>query len=136
MDKIRNKLLRLDALFIGITGAVQMMMEIAGHFKQTGIYSDIFARSPYTIGFFEAHGLAMLIALLVLTSKGTRNQFWHRVMLIVHLFLGGANVLFWHSFVVFDLIIPGTIATIFHGCFAIGNFYVVYTASPAQFTHK
>lgn len=123
----RNRwLLRLDAFFLIGGGFVQMVMELLGHFQQMGIYGQIFANSPYTIGFFEAHGLATLIAILVLSEQNRPDLFWHRAMIAVHLLLGGANLLFWQSFVTFELVIAGTIATILHGCFVLGNLYSLY----------
>lgn len=51
-----------------LAGSVQLILEGVGHFGQLGPYATIFGNSPYTIGFVEAHGLALLVGLLLLRA--------------------------------------------------------------------
>lgn len=103
-----------DVTFLGLAGTVQMVLEITGHFAGIGRHAERFYQSPYTIGFFEAHGLAIVIAAVLFMDRSRSNDFWHRLLLLVHLLLGGANVLFWQSFVAFDFVVPGILATLLH----------------------
>ena len=120
---VSRNTLRLNALFLLIAGSIQLVLEISGHFFEVGRYATQFGHSPYTIGFFEAHGFAVLIALAVLNDNRQQNVFWHRFLFAVHILLGGANLLFWQSFVDFDFIVMGIIATSLHGIFIAANGY-------------
>jgi hypothetical protein len=118
-----KQILIADAAFLGLAGTVQMVLEIAGHFAGIGRYAGQFYQSPYTIGFFEAHGLAAVIAFMLFVDRSRANDFWHRFLLLVHLLLGGANVFFWQSFVAFDFVLAGMLATLLHFIFIGLNGY-------------
>lgn len=115
--------LKADALFLLMAGSIQMTLEVAGHFLKVGPYAAMFGNAPYTIGFFEAHGLAFLIALAVLIDTKHLIRFWFGFLIGVHGLLGSANLIFWNSFVAFDMVISGIIATILHGLFILTNTY-------------
>jgi len=118
-----ERLLLADAAFLGLAGTVQMVLEVAGHFAGFGRYAAQFYQSPYTIGFFEAHGVTAVVALMLLIDRSRSNRFWHRFLLLVHLLLAGANILFWQSFITFDFIVPGIVATLLHVVFISLNGY-------------
>lgn len=119
-------ILLADAAFLGIASSVQIILELIGHFAKIGPYAQQFANSPYTIGFFEAHGLALLIAVAFVWHRNSEQlHSWNGIACTVHLLLGGANVLFWQSFVTFDFLVPGIIATFLHGVFVLANGYVL-----------
>jgi len=97
-----------------------LILELQGHFAAKGLYADFLAHLPYTIGFFEAHGLAFLIGLLFLSMTIPRpHKHWHLFAVGVHALLGIANLLFWGSFIYFGLTTPGLIATLLHVGFII-----------------
>lgn len=96
-------------------------METLGHFLGTGPLAST-VESPHTIGGFEAHGLAALIGvLLVRAADHPERRLWHVVGLSTHLFLGGANLLFWNSFVFQDLVPVGIVTTALHGVFVVAH---------------
>lgn len=108
--------LTLDGVFLLGVGLLQVALEVLGHFFGRGPYAAQFEHSPYTIGFFEAHGLAALIGILLLRARGRPDRrFWHLFAAGVHLLLGGANLLFWPSFVAFNFVAQGVVATAIHG---------------------
>jgi hypothetical protein len=109
--------------FLALTGGVQMVFELLSHFMGKGPYGRLFAHSPYTIGFVEAHGLAFLIGLLLIRVAANPQPHWPLFAIGVHLLLGGANLLFWDSFVQFGLVIPAVIATLLHGVFLTAQVY-------------
>ena len=116
--------LRLDGGFLALVGGLQIVFELLSHFMNTGPWGHIFTDSPYTIGFVEAHSLALLIGLLFLRVAAPNPQpHWHLFAGGVHLLLGGANLLFWDSFVQFGLVAPAVVATFFHGVFLIAQGY-------------
>jgi hypothetical protein len=111
----------LHGLFLALAGSVQLILEGVGHFGQLGPYATSFGNSPYTIGFIEAHGLAILVGLLLLRAGRmgpTVQDAW--LGMAVALLLGGANLLFWPSFVTFQMIVPGVVATLLHLAFLVG----------------
>lgn len=110
--------LALDGTFLFGVGLLQMALELLGHFFGRGLYAAQFSHSPYTIGFFEAHGLAALVGILLIRAMGWPDRrFWHLFAVGVHLLLGGANLLFWISFTSFGMVPMGIVVTAIHGLF-------------------
>ena len=119
-----NKLiLRLNAGFLMLIGFLQMTFELLSHYKGVGPLADRFIASPYTIGFFEAHGLAVLMGVLLWRASAKPERFRHQFAVVVHILLGGANLLFWNSFVQLNFVLPGIVATVFHGIFIVSEIY-------------
>jgi hypothetical protein len=106
-----------------------MLFEVLSHFAGIGPLADRFLNSPYTIGFFEAHGLAIFVGLLLIKFSSKTKPFWNWLAVAIHAFLGGANLLFWGSFVQLDFVLPGIIATSFHILFL---FFQLYFALKAE----
>lgn len=123
---MNKTVLRLNAAFLVLIGSLQMLFELLSHFKGAGPLGERFLASPYTLGFFEAHGLAVLLGFLLWRASADPQRFWHLLAVVVHLFLGGANLFFWDSFVQLDFVLPGILATIFHGIFLILESYCAW----------
>jgi predicted membrane-bound mannosyltransferase len=76
--------------------------------------ADMFG-SPHTIGGFEAHGLAVILGVLLLrAAKQADRRSWHALGLSVHLLLGAANLVFWSSFLRLDVLMIGVVTTALH----------------------
>lgn len=119
-------ILLADSAFLGVSGAFMMTQEFLSHFMQKGIFGGQFANSPYTIGFFEAHGLAVLFAIsFVLTLNHGHRRFWHGMAVAIHILLGGSNLLYWQSFIEFDFVTQGIVVTTLHGIFILANLYAL-----------
>lgn len=117
-DARSRRTLRIDGRFLVAAGTVQLVSELLSHYRSSGLHGDTFADSPYTIGFIEAHGLAaMLGALLLWSSRQRDRDFFHGFAIVIHAFLTAANIVFWNSFVEFDFIAPGVLATAAHTVF-------------------
>jgi phosphoglycerol transferase MdoB-like AlkP superfamily enzyme len=119
---LRKGFLFADATFLLMAGGMAMLSELLGYFWNVGPQARTFHKSPYTVGGFEAHGLAVLIAIL-LYRAGAKDQkrWWHLYAALVHMLLGGANLLFWRTFVYFKAIALGIITTIAHVGFVIAQ---------------
>ena len=124
MLTFRRTLLILNGLFLGLTGFAQMIFELLSHSRGLGPLGKIFTDTPYTIGFFEAHGFAVLTSLLVfwVMLKEMRPH-WHLYMALVCLLLGGSNLLFWDSFAKVGLVTAGYISTALHILFFVLQSY-------------
>lgn len=97
-----------------VVGAVQFALHLSGYWG-VGPSTNSFHNSPYTIGFAEAHGLAILVGILLRwPARREPRRYWHLLGLVTHVLLGGANILFWASFTTFDMVVPGVLATIVH----------------------
>lgn len=119
--KLSRWTLRLDGAFLALAGTAAMISETVGHFFGVGPLANTLA-SPHTIGGFEAHGLAIIIAVLLLRAATlVDRRLWHIVALSTHLFLGSANVLFWSSFVQQGLVTVGIVTTALHIVFVVAQ---------------
>src|SRR5215469_6085783 len=73
-----KRILLADATFLLVAGGTSFLLDLLGHFATIGPFARMFYGLPYTIGFVEAHGLAVFTA-LVLYRAGISDQrrFWH-----------------------------------------------------------
>ncbi len=111
---LSRKVLQFDGGFLLLAGGAAMIMETVGHFLGFGPLAQT-KGSPYTIGGFEAHGLAIIFAILLIRAASLPDRsLWHRVGLVVHLLLGCSNLLYWSSFVQLNVIPMGVITTVLH----------------------
>ena len=63
-----------------MVGGVQLVFELLAYYAGVGPYGYVFEESPYTIGWVEAHGLAFIIGVLLLTvAARDGRRFWHVV---------------------------------------------------------
>jgi hypothetical protein len=77
--KLSRWTLRLDGIFLALAGSAAMLTETLGHFLGVGPLARMLA-SPYTIGGFEAHGLAIIISVLLIRASAlTDRRLWHVV---------------------------------------------------------
>lgn len=128
MDVARRRLFLANGVFLVVVGGVQVVFELLAYYAGVGPYGYVFEESPYTIGWVEAHGLAFIIGVLLLTvAARDGRRFWHGLAAAVHTLLGTANLVFWDSFVVFGMVPMGIAATVVHFVFVaahIGAFVV------------
>jgi hypothetical protein len=111
---LSRKVLQFDGGFLLLAGGAAMIIETVGHFLGAGPFAHT-KDSPYTIGGFEAHGLAIIFAVLLIRAARLPDRaLWHRVGLVVHLLLGASNLLYWSSFVQLNVIAMGVITTVLH----------------------
>jgi len=130
--RIPAAIVRFDGLFLLIVGAWAMTLEAVGHFIGAGPLAHL-ANSPYTIGGFEAHGLAAIIGwLLWRGASGLALKPWHRCAMLVHALLGASNLAFWGSFVAFDAVAVGVATTIVHVLFVIAHACCVVQAAARK----
>ncbi len=76
----------------------------------------IVAAAPHAgIGFVEAHGLAVILGVLLWRVAPERN--WHLAAAAIHVLLGTANLAFWSFFVAADMLAMGYVTTSLHWLF-------------------
>jgi hypothetical protein len=72
-----------------------------------------------TIGYAEAHGLAAIVALLLILRRHDGWAGWHVVAAGSHLLLGTCNLIFWPLFAQWNLVPMGIGATAMHAIFFV-----------------
>jgi len=84
VDTLSRWTLRLDAAFLMTAGTGGIVADTPGHFFGVGLMGETLG-SPYTIGGFEAHGLAVILgASLFSAANRTDRRLWHSIGLTVH----------------------------------------------------
>ncbi|KQW85833.1 hypothetical protein ASC89_01815 [Devosia sp. Root413D1] len=106
-----------NGLVLGATGLAQASFDLAGYFLNLGPLAAALHGNPDALAYFEAHALAMLAAVLLIANHRTAGAGWNWAAAAIHLLLGGANLLFWPTFVAYDLVPMGIVATSGHALF-------------------
>jgi hypothetical protein len=124
----RKRLLRANALFLmaASVGALATM-DLPLIFTGGGPAGRVLGNIPYVgIGFLEAHGLALILGVLLWFAAPERK--WHATAAAIHLLLGSSNLICWQLFVATDTLPMGYVTTALHGLLAS-------LQSAAAFTH-
>jgi hypothetical protein len=119
--RFRKATLYADALFLVVIGGVQVVFEFVGYLWGIGPLGAVFHDSSYTIGFVEAHGLALLSGIVLLAAARHAQRRWNGLGLAIHALLGAANLIFWTSFTDFHIVPAGVAATAAHGVFVLAH---------------
>lgn len=131
---MRILILRADAIPLVLFGLSGITLDLLGYFAGIGVWSDIFFNNPLAIGAVEAHGLAIIIAVLLLryaTIEDTRV--WHVTAVAVHLLLGICNLVFWQVFINAGIVPIGIVATTYHFVFIAANGVALFLPLSRQY---
>jgi len=122
-------LLRADGAWLATIAAPMLISDLAGAFAGWGPLATVLKAAPHSaIGFVEAHGLALILGIILLRAQPTRGL--HVVAAAVHLLLGTANVTFWQLFLDADQLTMGYVTTGFHFLFATWQIVAAWATSP------
>ena len=126
---IRMLILRTDAILLALFGLFGITMDLLGYFVGTGAWQGVFFNNPLAVGAVEAHGLAIIIAVLLIGQASAKdNVAWHLTALATHLLLGISNLVFWQVFIHVNVVPLGIVATTYHFVFVIANSAAVFLA--------
>lgn len=133
MISARQVLLRANALFLLLAATGGLVTDLIGAFVLKGPQGIVLAAAPYAaIGFVEAHGLALIIGVLLWRAVPSRSG--HFTAAAVHVLLGTANLVFWQVFVAADMLAMGYVTTSLHWLFVALQAHAGFTlgakASP------
>lgn len=116
--KSRTLILRVNAIFLVAASTGGLFMDVSGIFFGRGPQSGILSAAPHAgIGFIEAHGLALILGVLLWRAVPVRR--WHLTAVAIHILLGTANLVFWSVFVVSDMLAVGYGTTALHWTFVV-----------------
>src|SRR5262245_53131999 len=123
---IRQLILRANALYIGVAGFAGVIFDIRGVLYGLGPQGRALANAPYAgIGFVEAHGLAVILAVLLWRARPDRSA--HLTALAVVALLGTANLAFWQVFIAMDALTMRYVTTALHWTFVALNLSAALT---------
>lgn len=122
--------LRANAVFLIVAASWGMCVGLLGAFAGIGPQSAIVAAAPHSvIGFVEAHGLALILGVLLWRAEPLRS--WHLTAAAVHVLLGTANLVFWQIFIAADMLTGGYITTSLHWLFVALQLGAAFVAGKA-----
>src|SRR5262245_37298923 len=125
----RKLLLRANAIYLLVAASFGMWADLTGAFMGTGPQGPIIGAAPHAaIGFVEAHGLAIILGVLLWRAPPQRS--WHLTAAAIHLLLGVCNLVFWQIFVAADMLAGGYITTSLHFAFFALQLFAAATAKP------
>jgi hypothetical protein len=115
-------LLLLNGIALALTGFVQSMFDLGGFFLNRGPLGPSLHGNLDSLAFLEAHGLAVIIGVLLIVHRNAPEPRWHWIASATHILLGGSNLMFWPIFNQYDLVPMGIVATAMHMFFAATQF--------------
>ena len=114
----RRRILRANAIYLLVASTGGLLMDVFGAFFHRGPESLVVANAPYSsIGFLEAHGLALIISIWLSRTEPSRT--WHYTGAAVHTLLGTCNLVFWDIFPATNFLWGGYLTTSLHWAFAV-----------------
>jgi hypothetical protein len=126
---VRQFILRANALYIGVAGCAGMIFDIRGVLYGLGPQGRALADAPYAgIGFVEAHGLAVILGVVLWRARPERAA--HLTALAVAALLGTANLAFWQAFIAMDALTMGYVTTALHWTFVALNLAAAVQLNP------
>ncbi len=119
---IRTLILRVDAITLALFGLFGIVMDLLSYLTGSGAWKGIFFNNPLAVGVVEAHGLAIIMAVLLIRQAAASDRgMWHLTAVAVHLLLGICNLVFWQVFIHANVVPLGIVATTYHFIFVIAN---------------
>lgn len=102
-SSVRQNILKGNALFLGLFGAVSFfMLDVRGIWFSSGPQTAVLRGEPASgVGFLEAHGPAVVIAVWLWRASRTENpdRAWHLTAAAVHILLAMCNITLWRIFI-------------------------------------
>jgi hypothetical protein len=108
---------------------------IRGVLTGLGPQGRLLEQAPHAgIGFVEAHGLALILAVVLWRAAPSRAS--HLTALAMELLLGTANLAFWQMFVATAALMVGYVSTTLHWIFVVAQTTAALTPRPYFFSNN
>lgn len=130
-DRFGKGLLLVNGTILAAVALGAALSDLAGAFLDSGPMAATLHQNPDAIGFFEAHGLALIAAVLLLIHRRADGASWNWTAACVHLLLGAANLMFWPVFAATGLLALGYATTAMHGVFLLLELAAGFWRTPA-----
>jgi len=129
-ETTRKWIVRANGIWLAPAAIGGLSADLCGAFLGKGPQAELLRRAPEAaIGFVEAHGLALIVGVLLLCKRPERPL--HLLGAAIGALLGGSNLLFWQVFVRGDMLAVGYVTTAFHALF-LGLGLWAFTKSKAE----
>jgi hypothetical protein len=111
---MRRLILRFHAAYLGVSAIAGLLfMDMAAVLFDKGPEAVVIGSAPLSaIGFIEAHGLALILA--VLFWRAPVERAWHVTGAAAAGLLGVCNLSFWEIFTAADAVVVGYVTTGLH----------------------
>lgn len=119
MSRQNSTLLLINGIVLGAVAVLQFGFDFAGYWLGVGPTGPALHGNLDAIGYAEAHGLAAILALLLIIRRHDGFVGWHAVAAGLHFLLGVCNLIFWPLFVTWGLVPMGIGATAMHVIFFV-----------------
>jgi hypothetical protein len=125
---IRSRILRTNAVLLFMFGVFGITEDLSSYLDGTFVLKGALLHNPLAVGFVEAHGLALIMAVLFFVNANINDtEQWHITAVTLHLFLGICNLFFWQGFINLNIVRMGAVATIFQFVFVIAHGVALYS---------
>jgi hypothetical protein len=122
----------VNGIVLGAIASAQFMLDFAGYWYGFGPTGPALHGNLDTIGFAEAHGLAAGFSLLLILRRNDGWAGWHASAALVHILLGGCNLIFWPLYEASNLVTLGVLATAMHAAFAGLELWAAFARDGAR----
>lgn len=129
--RIGQELLLVNGVLLGLIALIAALADLAGHFLNLGPMAGALYGNLDAIGMFEAHGLALIVAIVLVVNRKAQTATWHWVAGVTHLLLGGSNLMFWPIYSLYNMMGVGIGATAFHAVFSVLQLSIAFARTPA-----
>jgi hypothetical protein len=113
------RLLLVNGILLGLVASGAALSDLAAYFLNAGPMARALYGNLHTIGVLEAHGLALILAVVLLLNHQAHSATYHWIAAGTHLLLGVCNLTFWAIYAQYDLLAVGYGSTAFHATFLI-----------------
>ena len=129
---LRRSVLRANAAYLGIAAVVSFFtLDLRAVLFNQGPERILLGDSTLAaIGFIEAHGLALILAIVFWSVAPAR--FWHAIAAATSSLLGICNLTFWEGFVISDSVAMGVVATSLHLAFGATQIVLAATSTASR----
>jgi hypothetical protein len=115
---LRTLILRANAFYIAVAGSAGLVFDIRGVLYGLGPQGRVLADAPHAaIGFVEAHGLAVILSVMLWRAGSSRAS--HVAAFCLDALLCTSNLAFWSMFVATDALAVGYVSTSLHAVFVV-----------------
>ncbi len=116
-DAFGQRLLLANGVILGAIALFAFLSDLAGAFLNLGGFASVLYQNDAAVGMVEAHGLALIASALLVFNHRADGPSFNFAAAVIHLLLGGANLLFWPLYAAHGLLVIGIITTLMHGAF-------------------